>query len=628
MVRIIILTLLLAISSRLLAEPIDPYDSQDSLASQFESNRGDETKSIDTLLEEASELFQDERPLDGRSKLLAVLKKDPKEFRAHLLLAGYYMDEVGHFRLALRYVKQAQALFKEKYGEPPYDDYLVKSQHDHLLYLLSQARLNLDDYQGALQALDEYSTYGYMRDWYPASRAWILMKLGRVEEAIKVARLGLIIGAEPGRTLNMLGILLSMHNEKSDALKIFQQGIEYEFSLGKLGRPATPLNNSGEVYNELFRENLAESSWVKAVKLPDGCEHVLPSLNLTLLYIEQNQLAKAKHAIDDFESCIAQYPLRNGEEHKALVHLARGRIALHSGEIDDAIVHLEAALEKQQWFGKIGTNLDDLRAGAQISLAQALRARSYQLSTTLSKSWIEALDNLRKQKLTELRSWWFFRRARQVLVEDLNNLEDLYVRNTDSLIEYSSFGDALQAFPPRDLDSRIKQIKEHDTRHEPDSYYKIYRAQALEDDGQTETSLELLKQTLPTLRSQLDESLQIRAQLLQLKSFKELEDGYSFISENIFEERPAALRNYGFKLVVNFAETSESELSHKLHESNFIVDNAKAHTFKISAVREANEFTLRLTSETKPYHNISVKSQNLEDAINMLAHQVFHEDLR
>ena len=135
----------------------------------------------------------------------------------------------------------------------------------------------------------------------------------------------------------MLGILLSMHGDRDESLKIFRQAIAYELSEGNLGQPATPLNNSGEVYKEIFSEDSAESSWLKATSMPDGCDHVLPSLNLSLLYFDELNLDGAKRAMDSFESCIAQYPLRNGEEHRALVSLARGRIALLSGNPDLAI---------------------------------------------------------------------------------------------------------------------------------------------------------------------------------------------------------------------------------------------------------------------------------------------------
>jgi tetratricopeptide (TPR) repeat protein len=212
---------------------------------------------------------------------------------------------------------------------------------------LAETRLNLDNYQGALDVLNEFGKL-YFGAWYPASRAWVLMKLGKLDEAIRVARLGLLTEAEPGRTLNVLGILLSMTGKRQESLKVFNEAIMHELSMGSSGQPATPLNNSGEVYREIFNEEKAEAMWLKATSMPDGCEHVLPSMNLAIMFIEQLRLTDAKKAIDAFESCITQFPLRNGEEHRALVHLARGRIALHSGDVHSAVQHLEAARERRQ----------------------------------------------------------------------------------------------------------------------------------------------------------------------------------------------------------------------------------------------------------------------------------------
>jgi tetratricopeptide (TPR) repeat protein len=329
---------------------------------------GDRDKGAEELIAEAAILLQDERLLDARTKLLRALEKEPKAYRAHMMLSGYYMAHVGHFRLALQYALQALSLFEEKNGRPPYYSYISRAEHSQLLYLLSQARLNLDDYEGSLKVLDQYVSYDYKDEWYSGTRAWVLMKLNRLPEAVSEARKGLREGAEPGRTLNMLGILLSMTGDRSGSLEVFREAIRYEMSMGRFGSPATPLNNSGEVYKEVFEEPKAIQSWMKATSLPDGCDHVLPALNLALMLIDQLDLNSASRAMYNFESCVAQFPLRNGEEHKALVHLARGRIDYWNGDIDNALNHFNDASERRQWFGKIGTNENDLDVGIELSV--------------------------------------------------------------------------------------------------------------------------------------------------------------------------------------------------------------------------------------------------------------------
>jgi len=630
-VRKIILSVLIIVSCfsnpSLQADALDPFDPFQS-PSTADAADPDKDKSPDELIDEATILFSDERPLDARTKLLRALQKDPKDFRAHLLLASYYMEEVGHFRLALKYVKQAQSLFYEKYGKPPYPDYVARSQHDNILYLLSQARLNLDDYQGSLDILDEYSSYGYYRDWYPGTRAWVLMKLGKIDDAIKVARLGIIAGAEPGRTLNMLGILLSMHDEREDALKIFRQAIEYELSLGKIGKPATPLNNAGEVYNEIFSEDMAESSWSKSKRLPDGCDHILPSLNLSLLYLDQNALIKAKESMDTFESCIAQFPLKNGEEHKALEHLIRGRIDLRAGRVDSAIDHLESALSKQQWFGKIGTSEDDLKAGALMSLAAALRAKNNQIDSTIYSSVSGHLDAIKDKVLNYLRARWLSRRARQVLSEDLNNLEDLYIRNTDSLLEYPTLGEVLKSFPAHDLEMRIAQEQASDKRPEADAFYKVYLAENFANHFRTEDAAQLLNQAIPKMRDKFDDALKTHALLIQLGLLDQSSAQYKRLSYMAYQLEPASIRNYGFKLPVNFDLAQDDQMLALLSETSFMPDNSENFEATIQHEIKDGQHELTFTSKVPSIKNVRIRAADINQAINNLENQVFSEDIQ
>lgn len=624
MVRTFCFVLLFLLGLNCWADVNDPFDTFQQQSNQSTSLDPDKDKSAEELLDEATMLlFQDERPLDARSKLLKVLAKNPKEFRAHMLLAGYYMEEVGHFRLALRYVKQAKALFEEANGNPPYADYVIRSQHDHLLYLLSQARLNLDDYEGALQVLDEYVSYGYYRDWFPGSKAWILMKLGRIDEAIKVARLGIIAGAEPGRTLNMLGILLSMHDEREDSLKIFKQAVEYELSLGKLGRPATPLNNAGEVYEEVFRDEMAESSWLKATRMPDGCEHVLPSLNLALLYLDQLKLQSAKQAMDSFISCVAQFPLRNGEEHKSLEALARGRIALHSGHPAEAVLQFNTSLEKQQWFGKIGTNPQDLQAGALISLGQALLAQNNQLAFRRFKSWQERINWLTEVSYNKILAWWSFRRARQILSQDLNNLEDLYIRHTDSMIEYSTFGQFLATFPRRLLERRVDIEEHNDTREAAQPYYQAYLAESLISGGYPRAGLDQINSALSHLRADFDQGLRLRLLLVKLGTLEEDSSDYRDLAVQIYNLSKAALRNNGFRLPVMVADSLPQKVWDELAGTAFILHTQNDLPFEIVFERNDNEYVLRFISRKSSSANITVKASDLRDAVNKLTDEVF-----
>lgn len=610
-------------SDDLLIDPFDPFDLGDK--DPITSEKEDASKSAEALLREASNLLMLERPLDARTKLLRALQKDPKLYRTHYLLAGYYLVHVGHFRLAMKYIKQAEKLFEEQNGKPPYYDQMLKVEHSSLLYYESQIRLSLDNYQGALESLDRYSAHGYSSEWYPGSRAWILMKLGRIQEAITVARAGILAGAEPGRTLNMLGILLSMNGQPQEALDVFRKAIANEFASGSDGQPATPLNNSGEVYKELFEDDKAESSFLRAISLPDGCEHVLPSLNMALMYIDQLKLESARSTIDGFDRCVAQFPLRNNEEHAALVQLARGRIALHSGDIDTAIKLLRSSMDGTQWFGKIGTNQNDLVVAATISLSQALTIKNNHLRLHISESWPDTLNNIKERASNSLEAWWLMRRARQMLVGELNDLEDLQIRNTDSLLEYPTLGDALKGLSTASLSKRLRKERENDLRSPAKLFYELYGAQSHLGIWRAGEANKTLDEVIERARPRYDELLKTHATLLRMRTIPRSQRRYRDLAYRVFFTAPALLRNYGLPLPVSINSSKVSkDTEATLLKGPFIKINGDDDTAcAISESRSEGGFKLYFTCPAQSAKNRVVEDSALERVVNKMAEAVY-----
>jgi len=613
-----------------LIDPFDPFEIPDLWDSM--SSEKDDSKSAEDLLQEALYLLEtEERLLDARTKLLKALKKDPQMWKIHYVLSGYYFSHVGHFRLSMKYIKRAEELFTAKHGPPPYRDKTTQFEHSNILYYLSQIRLSLDNYQGALDALDEYSGFGYSAAWYPGSRAWILMKLGRIQEAIKVARSGILLGADVGRTLNMLGILLSMNGEPQEALEVFRKAIAAEFSDGSRGQPATPLNNSGEVYKELFDDDKAESSFLRATSLPDGCEHVLPSLNLTLLYIDQQKTDAAISTLDSFQKCVAQFPLRNNEEHAALVHLARGRVDLHTGNIDRAITHFRAAMDGTQWFGKIGTNQNDLVVATTISLAQALTRKNNALKFQLPITWSEWLDIKRERATNAVESWWLMRRARQLLTEELNDLEDLSIRNTDSLLEYPTLGEVLRGLSGSALSARLDDETRKDSRVPAKLFYQAYLAESRLSGWSTSEAISALDAVIERARPRYDDLLKTHTTLLRMGTLDSSSSRYRELAYRIFYTSPAELRNYGYRLPVRIQ--ASSKVRDLILSGPFTEDRSAQNKDDVCLITSQQESvdggaTLRFTCP----HNSS-KNQRVEDSdpravMNKLTEALFREEIK
>lgn len=581
---------------------LDPEIASDSSLSDEDDN-----KTAPELVREANYLFLEEKPLEARVKLFKALEKDKTHYPTYILLGEYYIEHVGHFRLALKYIKRATELFYEQKGQPPFDDVEVINEHARLLYLLTQVKLNLDDYQGSLQVLDEFTSHGYFGNWYPATRAWVLMKLGDVKEAIAVARTGLLMGADDGRTLNMLGILLSLDNNPEEALKALRSAIAFELSQGRNGRPATPLNNSGEVYRELFEDDKAENSWRKALRLPDGCEHILPTVNLSLLLMEQLRVTETQQALDDFIACVSQYTLRNGEEHKALEALFRARVELASGRPLNAQQLLQSSLQGIQWFGKIGTNKEDLEVAALVTLAESLRATNAVLATTVTSSYIQAANNLIIRSTNTAKRWWLLRKARGLLVDTLKNIEDLHIRNTDSMLDYPSFGELLSTFPPSRLKQRIDSELTHDTRKNAKLAYDLYYAESLANHGELNEGLAIAQSILESARPRYDEAIAQRARILIARHAPHESDQYLALSQKIFNVLRPSLRLNNLPLPVNIA-SKDANLAALLGKAGFFPVKPGAAKFEVRYIQQDNDQRLELL--------------NLESSSPELAHPV------
>lgn len=612
-----------------LDDPFDPFDvfGFDELGSSSDDSK----KTADELIREASLLLATERPLDARTKLLKAIQKDPDKYKAYYLLAGYYLVHVGHFRLSLKYIKRAQELFEKENGKPPYSSPLLQLEHGNLLYYLSQIRLNLDNYQGALKTLDLYWSYGYRAEWYSGSRSWILMKLGRIQEAIKVARQGLLAVSETGRTLNMLGILLSMDDQPQEALEIFRQAIAYEFSQGSDGQPATPLNNAGEVYKEIFDDVKAESTFLRATSLPDGCEHVLPSLNLTLLYIEQLKTDAALSTMDAFQRCVAQFPLRNNEEHAALVNVARGRIDLHTGNVDRAIKRFETALQGTQWFGKIGTNQNDLEVAATISLAQALLRQNNILAFHITSSWSEWLEQRRLRTENSLRAWWLMRRARQMLIDDLNDVEDLTIRNTDSLLEYPTLGEALAGLSSSALERRVEAQRSKDSRAIAGVFYDAYLAENDRSLLFPKSSEARFDSVIERGREGFDVLLKTHAMLRRMETLSPDSERYRELAYWVFYTAAPELRNYGLRLPVSLEPgPAVTDYRSTIEAGPFRSVTSKGNLCSIAAVTPTApaKAALRFTCPGQSNKNRLAEADTVAEAVNKLSDALFREEIR
>lgn len=567
----------------------------------------DENKSVATLLDEAYLLESRGSPLDSRTKLLLALKKEPNNIEVNIRLSDYYSIHVNHYKLALKYARKAEQLLIQSYSNPPYSSPQIQEVHSGILMRIADGQNNIDNYESALKTYQYYESLGYDKEKIAASKAWILMKLKRIDEAIEVSTAGAQSLMYGSYSLNVLAILKSMTGKREESLSIFKTALDRELSLGTYGNPATPLNNSGEVLREIFREEEAKTSWLKALRLPDGCDHILPSLNLMTVNLDRLNLSAAKDAIDGFSSCIAQFPLRNGEEHKALLSLAQARIRYYQGKIDEALKLLNEGLNKNQWFGKIGTSSNDLKLALYLTYSLTIDAQINRLNLHIEKTFT---DKLRKYKETiqlKIKSWWFNRQGIQLAIDKLNNFEDLYIRNSDSQIDYPALVLNLTSMSEQNLKNKIQQLINRDDRATSKLYYNSFLANSLTEDD--------LDSLISSCRV-YDAELKLYLIVVKLKRF----GSNPTLESELYKLNPASLANNGLKLSVNY-QVKNSKL-HGFLESGFNLDNSIKSEYTI--IENNSELVLMKGNSKVKFIRFT---KSLEDDVNGFYQIVFSQEI-
>lgn len=600
-------------------------DAQGLTESEAQAQALPQLSGFEELLLEAQGELSAGRPIDARAKLLQAVKLKPEDYRSYLLLGQYYLLEVSSFKLAYRYLKTADSKFTKEFGKDDNIDARYQNRHAMLLYMLSEAELNLDKYEDSLKTLDRFEK-NYWMEFYPGTRAWLLMKLKRVDEAIQIAQEGIRRNADPRRTWNILGILLSVKGKRELSLEAFKEAIIAELARGGSAYISTPLNNAGEVYREMFRDGLAEGAWLKSVKLPDGCDHILPSLNLANMYMDQLRLYQAERSLKDFEACFREKSDKKDSEHRTLLALARGKIALLENEIDKSTENLEIASQDQQWFGKIGTNENDVTLASYIALSQSFSAKAAALKDSYSSSIFGSLKTRLRSYVYSFRAWWLMRQARKIALEELDDFEDLFIRNTDSMLQYPTLGAMIAGMNSASTKSRMKRMIASDTRKPAALYYRLYAASNAGYGKDVIAELKsLLNQWSPIERLAKSETLARLLMAEQKTSWFWQSNDQTQNLEELFELLPSYIRRYDFRLPAQVSISSTNNESKKylkkaasfLFSTRFKKANSAKARFRVAlGSPAANTLSIELF-DTKNQRLLAQHTQVFKDEINL-----------
>jgi hypothetical protein len=262
-----------------------------------------------------------------------------------------------------------------------------------------------------------------------------------------------------------------------------------------------------------------------------------------------------------------------------------------------------------------------------ISLAQALKASNARNRFLLHDGFVASLKATKQRAQNGSRAAWLFRRARQVLTENLKGIEDIFVRNTDSVLDYPRFGIALEGIPLSLIEKRITMERERDPRSRAIPYYRMYHADVLIGHGKRKRAIPLIDQVLRDARTPADNALKLHARLRKLELTKAHSEAYQKLTTRIYAMAPAALRNAGFRLPVHH-EIHDAGVRSMLSQTAFTLEDDINREFVVSYKRTVDgKHELAFRSQRGLSRDLRVSGTDLRNVVNQLNDVVFREKL-
>jgi hypothetical protein len=223
------------------------------------------------------------------------------------------------------------------------------------------------------------------------------------------------------------------------------------------------------------------------------------------------------------------------------------------------------------------------------------------------------------------------RRARQLLTEELNDLEDLSIRNTDSLLEYPTLGEVLRGLSSSALSARLDDETRKDSRVPAKLFYQAYLAESRLSGWSTREALSNLDGVIERARPRYDDLLKTHATLLRVGALDSSSSRYRELAYRVFYTSPAELRNYGYRLPVRIQ--ASPELRGLILSGPFIEDRSARDQEEVCLITSLQESvgggaTLRFTCPHNSSKNRVVEDSDPRGVVNKLTEALFREEIK
>jgi len=233
------------------------------------------------------------KPLEAREAAREWARTHPGSWFAHEILGYVYLNVDADLPKALHHLQRARELLEARYagwapGSPA-------GYYGATLNLITSAQRQMGRPRDALATLRKLDATFVGQ--HPGETAWLLMKLGRMDEARAKAREAIATGEEEAMSwgYNALAAIESESDRPEAAFEANRLGLELEL---RRARPdCALLRNSGLRYLELGDLEGAERHFLLATRHFSPTTQSEPWKDLALLYLEEGRTAESMDAV-------------------------------------------------------------------------------------------------------------------------------------------------------------------------------------------------------------------------------------------------------------------------------------------------------------------------------------------
>ncbi|MFO0694863.1 MAG: hypothetical protein U0230_14995 [Polyangiales bacterium] len=330
----------------------------------------------------------EENFVKARELATKIVRRHPDSYLGHhvLALAQHYGE--ANFPVAYHEERLATRLFASRYGDPPRPG-SPWLWHARMLLETASLQAELGMHEERLATLDRYNER-YQPEQI-AERAWSLMKVGRTEEARRVANLGLATN-DPMQieiALNALCAIEFEAGEDGRSYEACRQALEYGRSRG--GPAVVDLTNFAESARTEFRLEESERFLLEATEL-DDIGYGNPWLELGELYLREARVPEAVDALRRVPEYRARRPanMRDSDRNEGRRVLAE--LFLLVGRPEDALRITDRALVSPDRRSHNSRDPDQDRAVvAMLDRAARLSVAESVVEKACAKPWYQRL---------------------------------------------------------------------------------------------------------------------------------------------------------------------------------------------------------------------------------------------